>query len=192
MKKLILIVLVVAMVFTLFACKPKKTEADENKGNDINGSEVENNNSEPDNPSQDKKVKIKLYFVNREYILTGSEDLDRVIGVEREIEVGERPVEEIILKELKDRPDGDKLTTIVDKIKILGVQTKGNTAYVDVSSENLNGGSMEEQLILQQIVLSLTELEGVDQVQFLIDGKNAETLMGHIFIDEPLKGSEEE
>ncbi|NLL51790.1 MAG: GerMN domain-containing protein, partial [Peptococcaceae bacterium] len=37
----------------------------------------------------------------------------------------------------------------------------------------------------EQIIQSLTDLETVDSVQFLLDGKKAETLMGHMSIADP-------
>jgi len=35
--------------------------------------------------------------------------------------------------------------------------------------------------------MTLTELDNIKAVQFLVDGKKVETLMGHIYTMEPLK-----
>ncbi len=183
-KKITLFLLAVIMVFTLAACNTKTPIED--------GNNTGNGNTVVDPAPEGETATVKLYFANQEYIMTGDESLDHTIGVDREVKIGEKPIEEVILEELKKKPEGEKLTTVLEKIKVLSVETAENIAYVNLSGENLNGGSMEESLILQQIVFSLTELEEVEGVQFLVDGSKRETLMGHIFIEEPLKKSDVE
>ncbi len=191
MKRTMLFVLAIIMVFTLAACKVNEPSAEGSDG--VNKNPVEDNNPGEDNNTvdsnpEDKIMTVKLYFANNEYIMTGDDSEDSVIAIEREVKVGDKTIEEIILEELKNKPEDEQLTTIIDKIEILSVEIRENTAYVDVSSEDLHGSSTEESLILQQIVYSLTELKQVDQVQFLVDGSKCESLMGHIFIEEPLEG----
>ena len=183
MKKIISFLLVAIMIFTLAACRPKVPPEDKNNGG--NNTIGDNTIVEP-NP-KDEIVTVKLYFANQEYIITGDESLERIIAVEREIKPEKKSIEEVILEELKNEPEDEQLTTIVKKLEVLSVETVGNMVYVNLSGENLHGGSLEESLILQQIVLSLTELEGIEQVQILVDGGKRETLMGHILIEEPLK-----
>lgn len=180
-KKITLFLLAVIMVFTLAACNTKTpTEIDD-------GDNTGNGNTVVDPAPEGETTTVKLYFANQEYIMTGDESLDHTIEVEREVKIGEKPIEEVILEELKKKPEDEKLSTMMEKIKVLSVETAEGTAYVNLSSENLFGGSLEEALILNQIVFSLTELEGVEQVQFLVDGSKRESLMGHTVIEEPLK-----
>ncbi len=183
MKRIISFLLAAIMIFTLAACRPKVPPVDENNGG--NNTVGDNNIIEPD--PKDEIVTVKLYFANQEYIMTGDESLDRIIAIEREIEPGDKSIEGVILEELKNEPEDEQLTTIVKKLEVLSVETVGDMVFVNLSGENLHGGSLEESLILQQIVLSLTELEGIEQVQILVDGSKRETLMGHILIEEPLK-----
>ena len=49
------------------------------------------------------------------------------------------------------------------------------------------GGSLQESFTISQIVKSLTELSSVNRVQFLIDGKKEESLMGHFDISKPFE-----
>lgn len=184
MRKLILFLLIAVMIFTLAACRPKTPVED---GNDTGNKEPVEDNTIVDPNPEGEVVTVKLYFANQEYIMTGNDKLDAIIAVEREIKVKEKPIEEVLLEELKNKPEDEGLATLVEKIKVLSVETAENTAYVNLSGENLHGGSLEESLILQQIVFSLTELEEIEQVQFLVDGSKRETLMGHISIEEPLK-----
>jgi len=179
-KKVILFLLAAVMIFTLAACTTNApTPVDEEN----NG----NGNTVVDPVPEGETVTLKLYFASQEYIMTGDSNLDSIIQVEREVKLGEKPVEEVILEELKKKPEDDSITTVLEKINILSVETAENIAYVNLASENLSGGSLEESLILNQIVFSLTELEEVDAVQILVDGSNRETLMGHIIIEEPLQ-----
>ncbi|MDI9476491.1 MAG: GerMN domain-containing protein [Natronincolaceae bacterium] len=184
MKKLILFLLVVAMIFTLAACKPKAPTEDKNGTGNENPA---GDNIIVDPNPEGEVVTIKLYFANQEYIMTGDSNLDQIIAIEREVKVKEKPIEEVILEELRNKPEDKGLATIAERIKVLSVETAEGTAYVNLSGENLHGGSLEESLLLQQIVFSLTELEKIDRVQFLVDGSKRETLMGHILIEEPLK-----
>lgn len=177
MKKLALLLLVAVMIISAVACTPK-TPSDTTKDDKKDNGVIE--------PAPAEKTKVSLYFVNQEYVTTGDESLEKLILVEREVELGNKTVEEVILAELQKKPEDEKLTTTVDKLKILSVKVDGDEVKVDISSENLNGGSMEEALILQQIVYSLTELPTIDEVQLLVDGEKQETLMGHFSIDEPL------
>jgi spore germination protein GerM len=71
-------------------------------------------------------------------------------------------------------------------LRITGVRIEEATVYVDFSSDNLHGGSLEEILLVEQVVTTLTGLPGLEKVQFLVDGERRDTLMGHISADEPL------
>jgi hypothetical protein len=44
---------------------------------------------------------------------------------------------------------------------------------------------MQETFTINQVVASLVGLESVDRVQFLLDGKKGDSLMGHYSIEEP-------
>ncbi|NLK44706.1 MAG: GerMN domain-containing protein, partial [Tissierellia bacterium] len=78
-------------------------------------------------------------------------------------------------------------TVVPSTVKLLGVEVADGTAYVNFAQEGMYGGSMQETFTINQIVASLLELDSVDRVQFLIDGKKAETLMGHYSIEEPFE-----
>lgn len=181
-KKIALFLLAAVMIFTLAACGVEGPAENENDNKPGSGT------VEPvqDDDEKDDTVAVKIYYANHEYIENGNEDLDHIIEVDREVKIDTKSVEEAILEELQKDPEDDNLTTLLGRLEVISVETKDNTAYLDLSSENLNGGSMEEALILQQIVYSLTDLKDVDAVQILVDGSKAETLMGHITIEEPL------
>jgi len=135
-----------------------------------------------------KTQKITVYYVNNEYVMTGDEELEHVLPVEKEITLDDsnKTLAQLAIVELQKQPDDEKLDTQLNLFAINSVKTEGDTAIVDFSSEGLNGGSLQERLVLSQLLYTLTELEGINKVQILIDGQVAESLMGHFMIDEPL------
>ena len=85
---------------------------------------------------------------------------------------------------------------------IAGEYSKNNMAeiYKAASSATRNfdknikksfaGGSTGEELLVNSVVKTLTEFPEVKQVCFLIDGKEIETLSGHMDLSEPIKKSD--
>ncbi|MCT4605508.1 MAG: GerMN domain-containing protein [Marinisporobacter sp.] len=140
--------------------------------------------------SQEKQIAAILYYANEKYIETGDEELEKFIVVKKQIPIKNDNILLSILNQLKKVPDIENATTgIPSGIKFLNAKLENKTAYVDLSSENLSGGSLKEFFVIYQIVYSLTSLETIDQVQFLVDGKKEETLMGHFLIAQPLKNN---
>lgn len=174
MKKIVVLFLVIVAMFTLAACgKQVKTPEDPNNG-------------VVDPSPQGEKVEVTLYYMNQEYIITGNEALEKIIPVKKDVMVGEKPIEEAIISELLKKPEDSKLSTALENLKVLSVETAENTAYINFSSDKLYGGSLQEMGVIAQVVMSLTELPGIEKVQFLVDGSVRETLMGHDIILEPL------
>lgn len=157
--------------------------ADDGNADPVVDEEVNNVvETEPEN----SETEITLYYANNEYIMTGDESLDIVVPVTRSVILGEKPIEKVVVEELQKQPSDENLDTSLEEINILTVDIAENIAYVNISSENLNGGSLTETLVLQQLVYSLIELDGVNAVQILVDGSKQDSLMGHYGIREPL------
>ncbi|MCI6284550.1 GerMN domain-containing protein [Selenomonas sp.] len=75
------------------------------------------------------------------------------------------------------------------KAKLLSVTLKNGTAVVNFSKElqtNFVGGSTGEEMLVGSIVNTLTEFSEVKNVHILIDGKNIETLSGHMDLSVPI------
>jgi hypothetical protein len=68
--------------------------------------------------------------------------------------------------------------------------TEGGEAYVDLSREVAaahTGGTLDEILTVYTIVNALTaNLPAITAVQLLIDGKEVDTLSGHVDLRRPL------
>ncbi|SNS49550.1 Sporulation and spore germination [Anaerovirgula multivorans] len=178
-------ILIIAMIITMIGCSKKPVETPAPPTG--TGNSAEEGDIIVDPEPEGEVVRVTLYYVNEEYVTTGRDTLKKVLSLEKEVTVGEKSLEAVILAEIQKKPEGDKLSTALENIKILSVDTAEKIAYVNLAGDRLSGGSLQEDLVLHQIVYSLTELKDIDAVQLLVDGSKRETLMGHIFIEEPLK-----
>lgn len=132
-------------------------------------------------PEVKQQQYITLYFADKE----GSVLVEET----RKITVNEKEKLEMqAIKELIKGPDDKDLSkTIPAETKILSVETKERVCFVNLSQEFISrhtGGTMGEQLTIYSIVNTLTSLEGIEKVQFLIEGQKNESFI-HMLINEP-------
>ncbi|HEY8530800.1 MAG TPA: GerMN domain-containing protein [Limnochorda sp.] len=69
------------------------------------------------------------------------------------------------------------------------VQVRGSLATVSLNQalvDNHPGGSAGELLTVYSMVHTVTQLPGIERVQFLVEGQRVETLAGHLALDRPL------
>ena len=132
-----------------------------------------------------RKIKARLFYV--------AEDGTRLMSVERDVAYGEGAVEqarEIVAAQIA--PVAEPLVSAVPPGTALRAVfiTEGGEAYVDMSREVVSahpGGTLSELLTVYTLVNALTEnLPAVTAVQVLVDGKEMETLSGHIDLRRPL------
>ena len=132
-----------------------------------------------------RKIKARLFYV--------SDDGTRLTGVEREIAYGEGPLEqarEIISAQIA--PVTEPLVSAVPPGTALRAlfMTEGGDAYVDLSREVTaahTGGTLDEILTIYTIVNALTaNLPAITSVQVLVEGKEVDTLSGHVDLRRPL------
>ncbi|NLM20229.1 MAG: GerMN domain-containing protein [Peptococcaceae bacterium] len=179
MRKVLALLLLLVMIFSLPACR---STAQTPKNESLSGQQEQTADPSP----QTEEKEVALYFVNNEYVQTGNEDLEKLIPEKRIIEYGTISLEEAVVRELLKGTESEELSTgIPSTVKLLGVEVTDSTAYVNFAAEGLNGGSFQEMMTIEQIIQTLTDLETVDSVQFLVDGEKAETLMGHMSIADP-------
>jgi hypothetical protein len=132
-----------------------------------------------------RKIKARLFYV--------ADDGMRLISSEREIAYGEGALDqarEIVAAQVA--PVVDPLVSAIPAGTTLRALylTDGGQAFVDLSREVVTahpGGSTNELLTVYTIVNALTEnLPAVTSVQVLVDGKEVETLAGHVDLRHPL------
>ncbi len=136
----------------------------------------------------ERKIKATLFYV--------SEDGLSLPGVQRELPFGESIVEQarrIVEAQLGEAPPPYVSPVPAGTtLRTLFIGTRGE-AFVDLSGqirEHHPGGALDELFTVYSIVNAVTvNLPAITRVQILIDGKEADTLAGHVDLRHPLQKS---
>jgi germination protein M len=131
------------------------------------------------------KIRARLFYV--------SEDGQHLVGLEREISFGEGTLMQArqIVEAQLERPAPPLVSAIPDGTKLRAIHLGGTgEAFVDLSREASSahaGGTFAEILTVYSIVTAVTEnLPAVRSVQILVDGREVDTLAGHVDLRRPL------
>ena len=121
---------------------------------------------------------VTLYFPDKE--------LKKLVREDRNIKVtDQQPIAQYIINELIKGTENPELTAPLSKDTVLlSVETSDSKCFVNFKANFLdkNSGSAErEKMTVISIVDSLTELDTIDRVQFLMDGKKVD-MFGNINI----------
>jgi spore germination protein GerM len=139
----------------------------------------------PTGPVAARMVTATLYFV--------AEDGTTLVPESTEVAFGTSPTEQarhILEAQLAPAARG-RLSAMPAGVKVNAIYftTKGD-AYVDLSRDIITGhpgGSLNEALTVYTIVSALTtNVREISAVQILVDGKQIDTLAGHIDLRQPL------
>jgi len=132
-----------------------------------------------------RKIHATLFYV--------ADDGSELVPVSREVPLGATPAEQarrIIEAQVQPAPAG--LASAIPAgttVRAVYLTPKGE-AFVDLSREiatGHTGGSLDETLTVFAIVDALTvNLPGVTGVQILVNGKEVDTLAGHVDLRHPL------
>ena len=133
-----------------------------------------------------RKIRARLFYVDP--------DGEHLTAVEQEVPYGEGTIEQAkrIVEAALATPPAPYLSAIPagTTLKALYLTSKGE-AYVDLSPElqkNHPGGTTSETLTVYALVNTLTSnLPAITGVQLLIDGKEIDTLAGHLDLRLPLE-----
>jgi spore germination protein GerM len=144
----------------------------------------------PAAPEDSRKIKARLFYV--------SDDGTRLTAVEREVPYAEQSVAQARrIIEAQIAPVAAPLVSAIPAgtmVRAVFVTEQG-AAFVDLSSELAAahpGGSLNELLTIYTIVQALTtNLPAVTSVQLLVDGKEVDTLAGHVDTKRPLPRADE-
>jgi spore germination protein GerM len=131
-----------------------------------------------------RKIQAHLFYV--------TEDGRRLTRVEQEVPFADSPVEQaraIVHAQLM--PVSEPLVSAIPPGTTLrALFLAGSEAYVDLSPEFTAahpGGSMNELLTIYTLVEVLTvNLPAITSVQLLVDGRELDTLAGHVNLRQPL------
>jgi hypothetical protein len=137
-------------------------------------------------PAAARKITATLYYI--------SEDGLALVGVQREVAFGEpvgQQAQRIIEAQLAPAPQ--PLSSAIPEattLKSFFLDDKGH-AFVDLSADarlRHTGGALDELFTIYTIVNALTvNLPAITRVQILVDGKEVDTLAGHVDLRHPLQ-----
>ncbi|WP_317367423.1 GerMN domain-containing protein [uncultured Tyzzerella sp.] len=133
-------------------------------------------------PDKIEKEKVVLYFANKNNKLVKE---IRNIAVKQNKSMELHIVEELI----KGSTSDDTIKVIPSETKIRNIKTEDNICYVDLSSDFMSKMYVNEKmqnLSIYSIVNSLTNLNNVNKVQFLINGEKINITNTNIDISQPL------
>lgn len=196
MKKFGQFFIILLVALSLLACDKSGTDqtveaqnknvVQENAGQPMkeNAAEEENakeaSNLVEDKEAQGEKLEGSLYYPSKDYIATGEEG-NKYIQVPVTLEISSKEdlakeVKALLEKEATD----DQGENFVKSGQIKSISLKDGIAYVDLAKDQFtSGGSLDEEVFLGQVVKTLTSFKDVKGVQFLVDGQEAESLLGH-------------
>ena len=132
-------------------------------------------------PSQEK-VTFTLYF--------GDNQAMYLKGEERAVTKSGNLAELMVNELIKGPGAKDSVATIPRETKLLSLEITGGVAYANFSKEiktNHWGGSAGEMMTVFSIVNTLTQLQEINKVQFLIEGEKQEAIWGHYYTLEPIE-----
>jgi len=137
----------------------------------------------------ERKINATLYYI--------AEDGMALVGVQREVPFGEPIAEQarrIVEAQLAAAvPDGTTLrgVYVAERDCDAAAATCQRDAFVDLSAEARNrhtGGALDELFTIYAIVDAVTvNLPAISRVQILVDGKEVDTLAGHVDLRHPLE-----
>lgn len=139
-------------------------------------------------PADARKIRARLFYVNEQG--TG------LTSVEQEVVYGEGVIEQAkrIVEAQLSAPQEPMASAIPPdtKLRTVFVTSAGDT-YVDLSGEvqkNHPGGATNEILTVYTVVAALTtNLPAITSVQILVEGREVDTLAGHLDLRRPIEAA---
>ena len=190
MKKILSVILCSVLMFTLVACGKDQVKKEDTSKAIVKEEPKESSKAvvgavEPKEEGKTEEVKsseMLLYFSDDQAM--------NLVGEKRTLA---SPTAKSVVGELVKGPSADTklIATLPVDLEIIDVQVKENIAYVDFKSsgaEKISGGSTGEGMALFSIIntLVLNKELGINKVQFLVEGKNVESIKGHFDVSKPM------
>ncbi len=181
-----LFILMMGMMLVLAGCNPEngtqESSSSTMSSSSSSSSSTASSSAAGTAKSSDQAVtrKITVYFPD--------ENGEKLIAETRTIHskaVCEDAVEEL----LKGPEKKGSFAIFPKKTKLIGVTLKNGTAKVNFNralKEDFTGGSTGEEMLVGSLVDTLTAIEGVKNVQILIEGKEIDSLSGHLDLSTPV------
>ena len=138
--------------------------------------------------SKPEEQDVAIYFAD--------ENATRLVPENRRIRLGagtSADAEAIISDLIQGPRSAEYFSTIPDGARLINAYVLDSTLVLDFTHElqtNHPGGSTGELLTVYSIVHTMTEnIRGIEKVQILVEGKEIETLVGHLDLTRPIPPS---
>jgi len=131
-------------------------------------------------------VEVNLYFSDSQAMY--------LVPEKRKISQTPSLARQAIVELIKGPESSELYPTIPGGTQVNEVYIVDDIVYIDLSEEifkNHSGGSSGELMTVYSIVNTLTEIPPIKGVQILVEGNEAESLVGHIDISMPLLRDED-
>lgn len=129
---------------------------------------------------QEKQLKLKVYY--------GDSEMEKLLEQEATVTVKQDSDKyAAVLKALTATADSKQIA-LLKGFQIKSAVLKDGQLNVDVSmAPEAHLGSGGEQLVLEAIQKTLFQFNEVTAIELLLDGKQVESLMGHMELPHPIK-----
>lgn len=131
-----------------------------------------------DTPNQEKSIKIQAYYTDSN--LTELQSEQKELTYQKESDKYR-----LALKWL-EKPANHEYVPLFQNFKVNQISLQDGKLTVDVSDQNVyNFGSSAEEMAIEALLKTMFQFPEIQQVEILINGKQAETLAGHVDISQP-------
>jgi len=182
MLKKISLLLMLVLLLTVTGCEPTEKRT-ENKG-DVK--DVTGQNGSVTTVVKDPNPLTKEFVVYR--VQKNGEEI--LVPETVRYAAGKKSREEAALDALiHTDPVSKQLTNLFPPgTDVHSVKVKGDTATVDFNQNfaSRGQGSFTERMMVNAVVSTLTEFPEIKKVKFLVDGKEVDTISGHMDLLDPL------
>lgn len=191
-----LISVLAALLFTSFviagcegktstrSADPSQKAPHENPGAFESPANPKSTSTEPGGETTTNTIDLVLYF--------GDDQSEKLVKEVRAVAATDARARAAV-DELINGPSDGGTAVIPAGTRLLGVNIENRVADVNFSRDfvdNHPGGSAAERLTAYSIVNTLTEFSTIDEVRFLVEGQNIETIAGHLDTSQPVKRDE--
>lgn len=141
--------------------------------------------AQQEGPPSASNNSYKLYFSNDNSDGLVPEDRKINSSVWTKLSLSQKA--NLVLGELIQGPLSGTLTpTLAPKTKILSITIQDSIATIDFSKDirdDFPGGALAEDITIQSIVWSMTQITGINGVRIFINGEFGDSIGGHILLD---------
>lgn len=194
---LVFLFVAVFLTFSLFGCSKGKSKdskdaisAGENSSQTGEQKEQNDDSQNTDGTEKPKYIDFAVYLKHK--------DLPYIFGERFEIRsddpiLNEKTLEEIALEKLFSYNKDNFISPVPKNTKLLGIEKKGSTVYLDLSKEFVDNMPKDDELIklaIDSIVNTVTFFPENEKVVFKVEGENIKNINGISFEKEFMFSSE--